>query len=314
MKTFFSHPVVSLILKLGVSLSLLAGLIYYIDLRSVIISLSNAKLSYVIVGFLLVAANTGIHFLRWRYLLRLISKDIPNSAVFISLLVGLAAGFFTPGQVGEFAGRIASQPDLRKSHVVGVSLIDKLYLLALTLITGISAFAIFFATYMPTYWNPWYGILAVISVIFVVTIFLNPQSAKMILTFVPKKIREHRLYNIIDVIEHRFHNSQGRTLFFLTAALYTVVFVQYYIFAIAFEHVSFLDSLMCSSSVYFVKAVIVPISIGDLGVRESAAIFFFSKVGVSAASAFNASLCMFLANIVLPSAAGSLLVLKVKLK
>ena len=52
----------------------------------------------------------------------------------------------------------------------------------------------------------------------------------------------------------------------------------------------------------------------DLGVRESASVFFFSKFGVSSAAAFNASMCMFLVNVLLPSIAGALLVLKVKMK
>jgi len=312
LKTFLLHPVVLFILKVIVSLSLLFILLYYIDFRTVFISLSNAKLHFLILGFLLVAANTGIHFLRWRFLLRLIAKDITNEEALISLLVGFTAGFFTPAQVGEFAGRIASHPSLRKSHVLGMSVIDRLYMLALTLITGIGAFALFFSSYMTLYWSPWYGIVAVIIIVATLLIVLHPQYAKKLLSIVPQKIRKHRLYNIIDVMENQFHNIQGRTLFLLTSALYAVIVIQYYIFSIAFEPVSFFDSAICSSSVYFVKAVLLPISIGDLGVRESAAVFFFSRVGVSAASAFNASLCMFLANIVLPSIAGSLLIMKMK--
>ncbi|MDD8017418.1 MAG: lysylphosphatidylglycerol synthase transmembrane domain-containing protein [Bacteroidota bacterium] len=314
MKAFFLHPVVSFLMKLIISASLLIGLIFYIDFHSLIASLSNANKVYLTIGFLLVGANIGMHFLRWRYVLHLISSDISPGEVFTSLLVGLTTGFFTPGQIGEFAGRIASHPNIRKSYVVGLSVIDKLYLLALTLVSGICALSLFFYLHLSEYWKVGYGVIGFLIIVLVLFIFLFPEITKKLLLFVPEKIRQHRLYNIIEVIETKFHNREGQTLFLLTALLYTIIFFQYFIFSIAFEPVSIGNSLMCSASVYFVKAVVLPISIGDLGVRESAAVFFFSKVGVSAASAFNASMCMFIANLVIPSVAGAILIMKVKLK
>ncbi|MBI2427648.1 MAG: flippase-like domain-containing protein [Ignavibacteriales bacterium] len=314
MKRFFSHPLVSLTLKIAVSISILAALFYYINIDEILQSISRADTLLLVLGCSLVIANTGIHFIRWRYLLRLLSKDISNEEVFTSLLVGFAAGFFTPAQVGEIAGRIVSHPELRKSHVVGMTIIDKLYILALTILTGVAALTLFAALYFTEYWNMLYTIPVIVICGFLIFAFLFPQSIKSMLRFVPEKIRDHNLYNMISIIETKFYNAQGRTLFALTLLLYVVIAVQFFIFINAFETVSFFDTALCSLSVYFVKAVVLPISIGDLGVRESASIFFFSKVGVSAVAAFNASMCMFLANVLLPSAVGALMILKLKLK
>ena len=314
MKQFFAHPVVSFSLKVLVSLILFTGLLYYIDVKTVLASFKNADPVYFTLGFLFVIANVGLNFIRWRYLLRLISPDINDEEVFTSLVVGITAGFFTPAQIGEIAGRIASHPTLRKSHVVGMTLIDKMYLLSLTFITGAIALPIFLLLYLNVYWHFVYGVIAIAIIIAFTGIFLFPHNSKTILTLLPQKVRDHQLYNVIEIIETRFHNKEGRMLFVLTGLFYVVIFIQYFIFVVAFQPVPFFDSLICSSSVYFVKAAVLPISIGDLGIRESAAVFFFSKVGVSAASAFSASFSMFLANIVLPSIVGALMIIKLKAK
>lgn len=314
MKQFFSHPVISFLLKFAITLSILVALFYYIEINEIVRSFRQANTLLLILGFVLVIANTGIHFIRWRYLLRLLSKEIQDSEVVTSLLVGFAAGFFTPAQVGEIAGRIASHPELRKSHVVGITIIDKLYILALTFLTGISALTVYTAKYFSEYWNLLYVLPIVLILVLICAVFLFPQSMKKFLKYIPEKIRQHNLYSMIGIIETTFFNQQGRLLFALTAMLYAIIGVQFFIFINAFESVSFFDTVLCSLSVYFVKAVILPISIGDLGVRESASIFFFSKVGVSAAAAFNASMCMFLANVLLPSAIGALMIVRLKTK
>jgi hypothetical protein len=53
----------------------------------------------------------------------------------------------------------------------------------------------------------------------------------------------------------------------------------------------------------FVKSLL-PISIGDLGIREAGSIYFFSIYGISQAAALNASLLLFSINIFIPSILG----------
>lgn len=255
----------------------------------------------------------GIHFVRWRYLLRLISPEVTNNEVFTSLMVGIAAGFFTPAQVGEFAGRIASHPALRKSSVAGMTAIDKLYLIAVTFISGIIGLTAFISTHLNSYWHSSYFLIVILLVMLFIAVFSFPHQTKKIFSLLPKKLKAHRFYNVIDAIETRFFNKNGRILFVLTALLFAINFLQYYLFVRAFEPVSLLESVMCSSSVFFVKAFVLPISIGDLGVRESTAIFFYSKIGIAAATAFNASFCLFLSNIFLPSVIGALLIVRLKI-
>ncbi len=314
MRKFFSHPIVATSVKLLVSTVLLGGLVYYIDGAAVMLSLRNANAFFLSIGFMLAALQLVVHFYRWRYLLRLISKEITNEEVITSLFVGFMAGFFTPAQLGEVAGRIASHPTVNKSHVIGITIIDKLYWAALTFIIGGTGLLVFASIHFTEFWHPYYSIIVICVLVLIGVVYLLPEKVKILLKRLPEKIRLHRFYEIILVIENKFHNNNARVLFALTALLYAVILSEFYFLAAAFGTVSLADALMCAASVFFVKAVILPISFGDLGVRESAAVFFFEKAGASAAVAFNASITMSFANVIVPTAIGALLVMRLKRK
>lgn len=314
MKAFFSHPAVLTAAKILVSTILLGGLIYYIDVRAVVQSFQHANTFYLSAGFALAVIQLIVHFYRWRYLLRLVSKDISNDEVFTSLFVGFMAGFFTPAQLGEFAGRIASHPNVHKAKIIGITIVDKLYWAALTFIIGGVGLLMFVSNYFIEYWNPYYTIFIIIILSLIAILYLFPEKVKILLQLLPERIRAHRFYEMFRVIEDEFHNSNARVLFVLTSMLYAVILFEFYFLASAFGNVSLSDAMICAASVFFVKAVILPISFGDLGVRESAAVFFFEKVGASAAVAFNASIIMSFANVIVPTAIGAILVLKLKRK
>ena len=63
--------------------------------------------------------------------------------------------------------------------------------------------------------------------------------------------------------------------------------------------------------VFFAKSAIPQVTLGDLGVREGAAVFFLGAYGVAPAAALDASLALCsLLNLVLPSLAGTPLLLR----
>jgi Uncharacterised protein family (UPF0104). len=72
----------------------------------------------------------------------------------------------------------------------------------------------------------------------------------------------------------------------------------------SFSKISLLHAFIGTSAMMFVKSLL-PISIGDLGIREAGSIFFFSTYGISQAAALNASLLLFLINIFIPSIIGT---------
>jgi uncharacterized membrane protein YbhN (UPF0104 family) len=71
----------------------------------------------------------------------------------------------------------------------------------------------------------------------------------------------------------------------------------------SFSHISFAHAFVGTSAMMFAKSLL-PISIGDLGIREAGSIYFFSLYGISQAAALNASLLLFFINIFIPSVLG----------
>ncbi|NUN70042.1 MAG: flippase-like domain-containing protein [Bacteroidetes bacterium] len=312
MKRFFVHPIVLTALKIVVSIGLLGGLLLYIDVDAVTASFAAANGWYLAAGAGMAAVQLLIHLYRWRYLIRLVDAEISNADVFRSFFVGFMAGFFTPAQVGEFAGRIASHPTVNRSHVIGITLIDKLYWAALTFVIGGTGLAVFAAEQYASSWHFTYRYLITFVLGFIIAVFLSPERVKVVLTLLPERIRQHRFYEMILVIEERFRNRNAWLLFTVTAALYGAILLEYYFLFNAFGPVALGDAMMCAAAVFFVKAVILPVSFGDLGVRESAAVYFLTAVGSSAAVAFNASIVMSFLNVILPTGIGALLVITLR--
>jgi len=306
------NPTIAVALKLLIGIGLMVALVLYIDVKALRESVLHANVVYLIIGAVLVVANTGLQFLRWRYLVRLIGSGISDKDIFSSLFIGFSAGFFTPGQVGEHGGRMVTLSSLQEIQVLAVSIIDRLYILAITVIAGVVGAWIFFAIYLPHYWAPWLSVLVMAIVIVFLIVILYPDLLKKILRALLHRFQKYRAVSAFLFMKDVFHRRQARVLLSLTILFYIVILVQYYFFVLAFEPVSFGISALCTSNLLFTKSVILPISFSDLGIRETTAIFFFSRAGISAASAFNASLCVFFVNNLFPSLIGSLLILRIK--
>lgn len=306
------HPKIAVVLKVIVGVALLIGLILYIDVKALLRSIAHADVFYLTIGALLVVANVGMQFMRWRYLIMLIGPDTSNKEIFSSLLIGYSAGFFTPGQVGEHGGRLMALSSMQAIQVLAVSIIDKMYVLAITIIAGSIGAWLYFVLFLPDYWTPYFTALVAAVVFSFLVVVLYPDLLKTILRAVLHKLRKYRAVSAFLFVKDIFHRSQARMLLLLTCIFYGIIVLQYYFFVLAFEPVSLGISALCTANILFIKSAILPISFGDLGVRESTAVFFYSHAGISAASAFNASLCVFFVNIFIPSLIGSLLILKSK--
>ncbi len=294
------------------AIGLLTALVFYVDVDALRQSVLRANALYLIIGASLVVANLGLQFLRWRYLLRLISTEVPGSKILTSLFIGYSAGFFTPGQVGEHGGRMVSLSPLQSIQVLAMSLIDKIYILAVTIIMGLVAVWLYFELFLPQYWTPFFtaGVFAVTASFLIVVFY--PDLLKKLLRVMLHKVRKYRAVSAFLFVRDVFHRRQARVLLFLTFLLNAIVILQYHFFVMAFAPVPLKVSVLCASNILFIKAAILPISLGDLGIRESTAIFFFTRAGIPAAAALNASLCVFFINILLPSLLGAVLVLRIK--
>jgi len=92
---------------------------------------------------------------------------------------------------------------------------------------------------------------------------------------------------------------------------YSCFLLQYALLVSAFSHnTEIINYLWAGNLIMFVKTVIPPISLGELGIREGASVFFLTKFSELPSVAFNASIFLFIINILLPALVGLILLLK----
>jgi uncharacterized membrane protein YbhN (UPF0104 family) len=91
--------------------------------------------------------------------------------------------------------------------------------------------------------------------------------------------------------------------FGLSAGFYMIIYVQMYLLLNAFSPVHAADAFLGFAAMMFLKSL-VPVSLGDLGIREASSVYFYALRGIANATALNASLLLFVINILLPSLIG----------
>jgi len=62
--------------------------------------------------------------------------------------------------------------------------------------------------------------------------------------------------------------------------------------------------------VMFVKTIIPPVSMGELGIREGASVYFLTQMGEAASVGFNASIMLFIINLLIPALIGAVMFLR----
>jgi uncharacterized membrane protein YbhN (UPF0104 family) len=94
-------------------------------------------------------------------------------------------------------------------------------------------------------------------------------------------------------------------LLVLSVAFYLVFIAQFVLLLQAMGGGATLGICAGAATVMFLKTVIPPLTFGELGIREGVAVFVFAPLGFRAGAAFDASLLLFALNVLLPAIAGA---------
>ena len=188
---------------------------------------------------------------------------------------------------------------MQTDHLVGLTLLDKAQIFIVASCFGIISIACFISN------NNLF-----IAVLMIMTLFL---SGVFIMRIGMIAALGHRLNTSffqkpwLTRVLDGFSLLKSRQLFvtvLYTLAFQSVIILQMFFLINCFAKISLMHAFIGTSAMLFVKSLL-PISIGDLGVREAGSIFFFSTYGISQAAALNASLMLFLINILIPSIIGT---------
>jgi len=286
-------------------------LIKRVQMAEIFTAFKSAKMLCILLALMLLVPNIYIQFFKWRYLVRLLKPNVSNREAFQSLLAGFTFGFITPGRLGEF-GRAFFIKDCSWVSLLGIAFIDKLFSLSMVVFWGAIGLMFFISRQLYFYTMVPIIIFTVIALAVIYYVLFHPEiirsflySLNIILPF------RDKVKSLMKSLDH-FHRRQAINLLLLTFGFYFIFLIQFYILVCSFESTAALPAFLAIASAMLVKSML-PISIGDLGIRESAAIFFLSRIGLQDSTAFNASILLFLINLMIPSLVGLVLVLKYRL-
>ncbi|TKJ42335.1 hypothetical protein CEE37_01245 [candidate division LCP-89 bacterium B3_LCP] len=299
--------------KLLLTLSVLILLIITIKPREITSAFEGSRFPLLLISLGLVIPNIGLRAIQWGYLLRMVKPEVKVREILNSLLVGSTFAVVTPGQLGEF-GRaffISGRPRL---ELIGISFIDKMYSLLPIILSG--SLGLLFMPGLVFGSNSYIfissAVLVAILWLILISILLSPRWIRDLLyavnVMLPYRDKVKVLLSGLDPIKIK----QSLVLTGLSSTHYLLYIFQFYLLIISFQHVGLLDMYRAVSAIIFVKAAL-PISIGGLGVGETASVGFLRVFDVQFAAAFNSSVILFTINILFPALVGVIILLKLRL-
>ncbi len=270
------------------------------------------KLSVV---FFLMFINWALEAQKWR-LLVVKYENISFWAAYEAIFTGVTISLFTPNRIGEYAGRIfhLENADLIKASLASV--IGSIAQLIASYIFGILGLLYLYPVYFsslnlitPTKYFI-IVIIVIIGIIVSVVLFLN----SFIFTAIINKISVLGKLRKYGKIFSYYTKNELMVLLSLSSLRYLVFSVQYYLLLRIFEvNIPVFDGFMMVFAVFLVLAIIPTISIAELGIRGSVALFFFGLISGNSLGIITASFALWLINLALPAIIGSLFVFNLKL-
>ena len=299
--------------KIIIAAGLLIYIISFINLRDIINAIEQANIYLILLSFLLSFVNVYLQFYKWKITANVILQEKHNSKVWLSLFYGFSAGVFTPARIGEYFGRALVFKNKSLLQVTLATLLDKIFpLFVITFLGSISSILFIYYNYRISYLLT-ISLFIVLFLLFyfvLILIFNDKFWEGFIFTRLKDSQKLKWLFEKIKVFRNL--DKKYATKMFIFSGLFYLCFVlQYAILVAAFSnHSNYLIYLWAGTLMIFTKTVIPPVSLGELGIREGASIFFITQFGELSTTGFNASIFLFIINILIPSVIGLFLLLK----
>ncbi|MFN3595677.1 MAG: lysylphosphatidylglycerol synthase transmembrane domain-containing protein [Rubricoccaceae bacterium] len=305
------RPAALFLLKLGLAglaLGLLVRTTSPEALRSVLL---HAHPGWALAALALLPLNVTLEAYRWHRLVARVAPETSFGASLRAVVGGYPMGLLTPARVGDYVGRALYLRTVSPGVSAALTFAERMATLACCLVFGLVALVPFAAEHLPRapLWPALAGLSAAATAALLAGL-LYPQAAQAALSLALPFRRARRTL----VVFRRFATADTAVLLALSAVRYAVFTAQFVLLVRALApEAAWLPATTAVALVFFVKSAVPQVTLGDLGIRESAAVFFLSAYGVAEAAALHASLGVFVINLLLPALAGVPLMLHLRL-
>lgn len=295
------------LLKVSIALSLIAYLIFTVSFKGIMQAFSSANPLFLFSAVILGIPNLWLQYYRWEIISRHVLSENDKRKIAASIFYGFSAGIATPFRLGEYVGRAVAFRDNDIIKVSAATALDKMFPLIVTAFTGSATSILFFHYY--------YNITVFVTILL---LFIHLAASCLIFyTLLKSGSRTNSIMNYLSTfpkiksfLDHlrsfrSFDMKAAGKVMVATLLFYLCIILQYALLVAAFSSsCDLIEFMWIGSLVLFAKSVIPPVSLGDLGIREGASVFFISAIGLDAATGFNSSITLFFINVLAPSVVG----------
>ncbi|MBZ0302472.1 MAG: flippase-like domain-containing protein [Anaerolineae bacterium] len=305
--------VVTILVRLALSVILLGLLFFLIDREALIKAFSSVDPLYYVLGLAAYGATAMFWALRWYLFIRASGEKVSYLRALRTLLIGLFYAMFLPTIVGTDVGRmyeLGRDANNNKSNVVSTVLLDRLMGMITLTLMAVTALLLGsqYAADRSVVWTV-IGALAVLVAGWIV--FFNRRVMEVIFRLVFALPGANRLEAMIREIYEALYLLHNQPRLLLVTGLASLLnSISETLAALLAARALGIDV----APVYFFifmpliwLIMIIPISISGLGLREGAFAFFFTQVGVSAADAVAVSLVFYSLNVIVATLGGIVL-------
>lgn len=294
---FSSGIVLKTLLQLSVTVVLMIWIFHLVDLHAIIQTIAAMNLTFLWLSLPLYFINIQSRIQRWLIATSKFDIQLNVSTALKSYFAGMTGAAVTPGRVGEYI-RIFFVNDRRRPSLAAAMTIERLSGGGPLMLISCISLLIADRSY------PWIiiatGILGSLQVII---LHWKVNWLVGIVHWLPIKWQEK--VNNSHWIEYLLKLSPGDVFEITLQSIiqYISFLVLFTLTVIGLTHAPFFKVFVALTVVFTIKTFFA-FSLGELGVREAAAVYFLGSLGITNEVAVAASLIMWLYDVMIPAFAG----------
>ncbi len=272
-------------LKTIVSISLLLFLLLNIEWDKVLENLKNANIFLLLIAsFLNLTERFELTF-KWNLLLKVRNISVKFGRLFLINAIGSFLGIFLPSSLGTdvVRGYYLVKDNSEKSVSISSVFVDRVLGMFSLLTFGVVS--VFFAGDLIDKFNIKFYVVALFIIVFIgFYIFQRTESVNFIQNLL-KRIKNKKIVDNIlslhnSILEYKKHPKTLSFAFIITLLVQVTRVLTYYFIALAFNiHIPIVYFFLFIPLIMLV--MMIPISIGGLGVKEGTFVAFFTLIGMS---------------------------------
>jgi hypothetical protein len=265
-----------------------------------------------LLAVLLLPLNWGAEALKWQFLARKL-EPISWWEALQGVVTGVALGFWTPQIIGDYAGRTLQLQTVGRSRSAGAIMLSNASQFIVSYVIGCAGLLYYANVYGFPNYPAVQGLSFTLGIggCLLVLMYFN---CRLFSDIAERSIPKTVLNRVLSILKE-YSDKELLVVLLISLGRYLIFASQFYILFHLFQiELPLAVMLPGITIIYLVKTIIPSLNIiGDLGLREVTALFYFQQFGAWQEKVVAASLLLWCINLLIPTIGGLFLIWRIKL-